>query len=158
MSPLSEDQVNPSVSSDFEVFCDEVRPRLVRALIAALGTERASDGAAEALLYAWEHWAEVSAMASPVAFLFRVGQSRSRRRRRPPFEPSPPVAIPDVEPELLPALLELPLTQRTAVWLVHGCGWTYGEVAEALGSSTTAVGTHLQRGMKRLRSRLGVTE
>jgi DNA-directed RNA polymerase specialized sigma24 family protein len=70
----------------------------------------------------------------------------------------PPAAIglPDVEPDLVPALLALPLTQRTAVWLVHACGWRYAEVAEAMETSASMVGNHVNRGMSALRARLGV--
>ena len=57
---------------------------------------------------------------------------------------------------LVPALLALPLTQRTAVWLVHACGWPYSEVAEALGTSRSMVGNHVSRGLETLRRRLGV--
>jgi DNA-directed RNA polymerase specialized sigma24 family protein len=42
------------------------------------------------------------------------------------------------------------------VWLVHGCQWTYGEVAEAMGLGASTVGTHVSRGMARLRERLEV--
>ena len=56
----------------------------------------------------------------------------------------------------MPALLELPETQRTAVWLVHACGWSYAEVAEAMDTSTSMVGNHVSRGLARLRDLLEV--
>jgi DNA-directed RNA polymerase specialized sigma24 family protein len=64
--------------------------------------------------------------------------------------------LPDVEPELIPALMRLPETQRTAVWLVHGCGWRYGEVAAAMCTSTSMVGNHVARALERLRKELEV--
>ena len=50
--------------------------------------------------------------------------------------------------------MALSLMQRQVVWLVHACEWTYGETAEALDISASAVGTHLTRAMTRLRTAL----
>lgn len=140
---------------EFEAFACDARPRLVRALAPIRGDD-AVDGAAEALAYAWEHWSEVRQMANPDGYLYRVGQSRTRRRRYRPLPEPKSVGLPDVEPRLIPALLRLPETQRTAVWLVHACQWRYSEVAEALGTSTSMVGNHVSRGLARLRSELEV--
>ena len=115
------------------------------------------DGAAEALAYAWEHWSEVKAMENPVGYLYRVGQSRSRPRRSPRLPRPESIGLPDVEPRLIPALLELPDTQRAAVWLVHACQWRYGEVAVALGTSPSMVGNHVSRGLTRLKALLEVS-
>ena len=142
--------------SDFESFARAARPRLVRAL-APLRGDDAVDGAAEALAYAWEHWSEVKAMENPVGYLYRVGQSRSRPRRSPRLPRPESIGLPDVEPRLIPALLELPDTQRAAVWLVHACQWRYGEVAVALGTSPSMVGNHVSRGLTRLKALLEVS-
>jgi DNA-directed RNA polymerase specialized sigma24 family protein len=125
---------------DFEAFARDTRPRLVRALAPVRGAD-ALDGAAEALAYAWEHWPRVRRMDNPVGYLYRVGQSRTRLRRSPGLPQPAELGLPDVEPRLIPALLRLPETQRTAVWLVHACQWRYVEVAEALGTSASMVGT-----------------
>ncbi|MGH3480284.1 MAG: RNA polymerase sigma factor [Acidimicrobiales bacterium] len=61
-----------------------------------------------------------------------------------------------VLPRLVPALLQLPDTQRAAVWLVHACQWRYSEVAEALGTTTSMVGNHVSRALSRLRRELEV--
>jgi RNA polymerase sigma-70 factor (ECF subfamily) len=66
--------------------------------------------------------------------------------------------MPDVEPRLVPALLRLPRSQRLAVWLEHGCGWTHAEAAAVLGVSTSTASTHVARGLERLRRELGVTD
>jgi len=42
--------------SEFELFALDVEPRLRRALVAAYGSDRGREAAAEALAYAWEHW------------------------------------------------------------------------------------------------------
>lgn len=141
----------------FEEFFDEVEPRLRRAFVATHGVDGAGDAAAEALTWAWAHWSEVQSMGNPAGYLYRVGQSKSRSRRTPHLPAPEALGLPDVEPRLVPALLDLSVSQRTAVWLVHGCQWRYAEVAEAMGISASAVGTHVSRGMTRLRSTLEVT-
>lgn len=139
----------------FEAFARDARPRLIRALAPTRG-DRAADGAAEALAYAWEHWSDVRDLANPVGYLYRVGQSRTRTRRVPQLPEPEAIGLPDIEPLLIPALLRLPDTQRAALWLVHACQWRYAEVAEALNTTTSMVGNHVARGMARLREELGV--
>ena len=107
-----------SADTGFEEFVRDCSPRLVRAFVAQRGVEGAADAAAEAMAYAFEHWDRMREMANPVGYLYRVGQSRTRPRK-PLRLPAPSaVGLPDIEPALVPALLELPETQRTAVWLV----------------------------------------
>ena len=142
--------------SELERFVEAVRPRLLRALAGSVGAVDAADATANAIAYAFEHWDRISMMANPAGYLFRVGQSSVRHRRTPMLPPPETVGVPDVEPGLVPALLELPVTQRTAVWLVHACGWRYAEVAEAMDTSTSMVGNHVSRGLRALRAQLGV--
>jgi RNA polymerase sigma-70 factor (ECF subfamily) len=138
----------------FEAFAAEAAERLTRAYIAAYGTERAAEATAEALAWAWEHRDRLGAMENPVGYLYRVGQSRTRSRRRPELPRPEALGLPDVEPHLIDELAALPERQRVAVWLVHACEWTHREVAEAMGVSTSAVSTHVARGIERLRTRL----
>jgi RNA polymerase sigma factor (sigma-70 family) len=74
------------------------------------------------------------------------------------FLPVPTSRLPDVEPALPKAIGELTERQRTAVFLVFGLGWTRRETAELLGVSVNSVGSHLARGLHKLRNRLGVTD
>ena len=148
---------NTVVAVDFESFVHAVEPRLRRALAGHVDAEDVGDALAEAFAYAWQHWGEVSTVPSPVGLLFRVAQSRSRRRRQG-FPPAPdPGRLPQVEPGLGAAMRALPGRQRSVVWLVHGCGWTHSEVADGLGISASAVGTHLARGLSGLRRHLGAS-
>jgi RNA polymerase sigma-70 factor (ECF subfamily) len=143
----------------FGAFVQEVEPRLRRAFILLRGREDGADATAEALAWAWQHWAEVQTMANPAGYLYRVGASKSRPRRRRPFDMArAPADSPGFEPELEPALRRLSSRQRTVVVLIHGCGWTHQEVADALDLSRSSVGTHLDRAMKQLRTDLGVTD
>lgn len=147
---------DPLVES-FTRFASDVEPRLRYALTAAVGWDRGREATAEALLYAWEHWERLRSMENPAGYLYRVGRSRARiRGRRPRFESSDPGRMPEIEPALRDALGQLSERQRTVVFLVHGMEWTRVEVAELLGISVTSVGSHLERGLAKLRARLGV--
>lgn len=143
----------------FDEFVRGAEPRLRRALLGAVGVERVDDAVGEALGYAYEHRARLDDMTNPIGYLFRVGQSRSRRRKPLRlFRSDESVHIPDVEPRLIGALQDLPDTQRIAVWLAHGCGWTHAEIADVLDVSPSTVATHVSRGLQRLRTELGVTD
>jgi DNA-directed RNA polymerase specialized sigma24 family protein len=139
---------------DFREFTMKVEPRLHGALIAAYGHERGREATAEALAYAWEHWSALRLMDNPVGYLYRVGQSRTRRRRTPVVFARPVDVSIDVEPDLPVALASLPERQRVSVLLVHGEGWTLREVAELLGVSIPTVQKHTERALAALRKAL----
>jgi DNA-directed RNA polymerase specialized sigma24 family protein len=145
----------------FEVFFDRVEPRLREALSAALGSRVGREAAADALSYGWEHWERVRAMKNPAGYLYVVGRDRGRqgmRRRRAPCLASVDVMrTPWVEPGLPAALAGLPEQQRVVVMLLHCFEWTMTEVAELLDVSKSTVQTHADRGLARLRARMGVT-
>lgn len=144
---------------EFEAFVRNAERRLSLAFAAAYGPELGREATAEAVAYAWEYWERLAAMSNPVGYLFRVGQSRVRRhrRRRPPLAPEVPHGREHwVEPGLPAALASLSQRQRVAVVLVEGFGWTQHEVAELTRVSRSSVQKHLERGLARLRSELGV--
>ncbi len=143
-----------SAPTEFERFVELAETKLRRAYIAAYGTDRAAEATAEALAWAWEHRERLETMENPVGYLYRVGQSRTRPRKRLRLPAPVALGVPDVEPRLIEELSSLPERQRVAVWLVHACEWTHREVGEALGISTSAVSTHVARGTERLRARL----
>ena len=140
---------------DFESFAADASERLRRAFAGDLGVDGAAEATAEALAWAWTNRQKLAAMDNPVGYLYRVGRSRTRRRRQPQTLPHPvELGVPEVEPALIPALLALTDRQRTAVWLVHGCQWHHQEVADGMGISATAVATHVERALGHLRARL----
>jgi DNA-directed RNA polymerase specialized sigma24 family protein len=143
---------------EFEEFVRTVDPQLRRALSGHLPREAVADAIAEAFAHAWQHWRRVRTMDNPAGYLFRVAQSKSRQRREGFLPWDDDDGLPDFEPALLPALQALTPTQSRAVWLVHGCGWSYGEVAEALGIGVSTVGTHVSRALDHLRERIGVPD
>jgi len=143
----------------FDDFIRETEPRLRRALVAAYGPERGGEATAEALAYAWENWARVSHLANPAGYLFRVGQSRSRRRRQPIVLPiASDIEMPDVEPRLPMALAALSEQQRVVTVLVLAYSWTHREVAAFLEVGVSTVQTHLERGLAKMRAVLEVHE
>lgn len=145
----------PVTGQAIEDFLLEARPSLMKAFLGSLGPQRADDALACAFEWAFENWERLSEMDNPTGYLFRVGTTRSTPPRTPKALPvATEVGLPDFEPRLVPALMTLTDQQRTAVWLVHACGWTYPDAAEAMGVGESTVGTHAARGMATLREEL----
>lgn len=140
----------------FPAFVAEAEPRLRRALVAAYGPERGREATAEALAYAWEHWKDLGEVQNLVGLLYRVGQSKTRQRRTRVLFAPPQHSEPWYEPTLAAALGTLTESQRSAVVLVHGFGWTMREVAECTGIKVTSVQNHLERGLRKLRTTMKV--
>jgi DNA-directed RNA polymerase specialized sigma24 family protein len=138
----------------FTAFVIEHECRLRRAFVAAYGGQRGREATAESLAFAWEHWDRLSQMDNAPGYLYRVGRSRTRRRRTVLTFVSEEHRDPIVEPGLAPALRTLSARQRTAVVLVHGFGWTLKEVADLTGTKITTVQNHLERGLAKLRQAL----
>jgi len=145
------------VDEGFDGFFAAAEPSLRRALVARYGFDRGREATAEALAWGFEHWDRLQDMENPTGYLYRVGCTKARaRRRRVLFEAPPAPGEPDVEPELAAALTRLSANQRSAVVLVKGYGWELHEVAELTGSSISTVNTHVRRGLAKLRIELGV--
>ena len=156
-------KVPPAVSTESEAFTsfvERVGTPLQQALIAAYGVQVGEDVTSDALAYAWEHWDRIRVMHNPAGYLYRVGQSRSKRGifRRPPRaaldRPEPTSGW--FEPGLPDALAALPPRQRAAIVLIHGFDWTVAEVARMWGVSYSTVKAHADKGMARVRKNLGV--
>jgi len=142
----------PVTGPSIEDFLLDVRPRLMRAFLGSIGPERADDALSAAFEWAFENWERLRDMENPVGYLYRVGTTRSTPPKRPMELPAPAeVGLPNFEPRLVPALLRLPQTQRSAVWLIHACGWNYADAAHAMGIGESTVGTHVSRGLASLR-------
>ncbi len=142
---------------NFDAFFREAEPRLRRAYGGRLAPRHVGDAVSSALEFAWKNWDRVASMEYPVPYLFRVGLSKSRRRKQGRLPASPPVELAHVEPALISAMQQLPRRQREVVWLIEACEWTQTETAEALGLSLSTVRTHRTRGLERLRHHLGVS-
>jgi DNA-directed RNA polymerase specialized sigma24 family protein len=144
-----------SASSRFATLVDQVERPLRASLVAHYGPERGREATAEALAYAWEHLDKVTAVANPIGYLYRVGQSKTRERKVRFVPYTPPPGMPDVEPELQRAIAKLSEHQRVAVVLAHGFGYTHAEIANLLGIKRSSVQNHVERGVAALRTALG---
>ena len=101
------------VDEGFDGFFAAAEPSLRRALVARYGLDRGREATAEALAWGFEHWDRLRAMENPTGYLYRVGCTKARgRRRRVPFEAPPAPGEPEVEPELAAALTRLSANQR----------------------------------------------
>lgn len=149
----------PPDDEAFDGFVGQVEPRLRHALTGLCGPDRAADAIQEALVWAWCEWPRVQTMANPAGYLYRVARSRIEwpTRRRPVLPPVEPQCLPEVEPSLPQALARLSERQRVAVWLVIGCDWSLEEVADLLRISVSSVRRHVDRGVARVRTQLGVS-
>jgi DNA-directed RNA polymerase specialized sigma24 family protein len=162
--PSAPDRAAEAPESDevraFTRFVKEVEPRLSYAFAAAYGPETGAEVTADTLEWAWAHWAKVQPMENAAGYLYRVGQSKARWYHRPTvlFPELPRAEVPTVCPELPAALGTLSKHQRVAVVLIHGLGYSEREVADLVGISRWSVRTHAERGLKRLRSSLGVRD
>ena len=150
------------LNESFTRFVRSHQDGLRRALIAGFGPEVGRDAAEEALIYGWRHWSRVRAMDNPAGYVYRVGHRMARKLSRvrsgPLFPASAPVENPGFEPRLPTALGQLSERQRAVVVLVHAYGLSQRETARMLGLSKGSVQRHLDRGLGRLRSELGVTQ
>jgi RNA polymerase sigma-70 factor (ECF subfamily) len=152
-------QPDETKTHSFTEFVSIVEGKLRHALTAAHGVEDGREAVAEALAYGWEHWDHIQGMDNPVGYLYRVGHNHARKvrtRRRVSLPAAPLEKVPWVEPGLPDALSRLSEKQRVAVYLVFGQEWSTSEVAALLGVSKTTVQKHVERGMEKLRRRLGV--
>lgn len=142
------------VVTSFEDFVAVEGSRLHRVLCARLGPDVGPEVTADALAYAWEHWARISEMENPGGYLYRVAQTSSRRYSwRRWFRPKPtaPEEVVEPEPELQAALRRLSPSQRTAITLVYALDWSQQDAARAMSISVSTLRNHLARGLAHLR-------
>lgn len=146
----------------FEAFFVAVERRLTVALVARHGAEVGREAAADALAWAWENWTRLRTMGNPAGYLYRVGQSAARRRRR---LLSPTASGLDARTDdhddgdarLDDALAALSKRQRQVTVLVHAYGFTHRETGNLLGISPSSVQNHAERGMAKLRQHMEAT-
>ncbi len=138
----------------------EVEPKLLDALVATYGPADGREATVDALSWAWEHWGHLADVSNKIGYLYRVGQTATRRfaARGLPLNDLQAVQtrLPDVEPGLIPALEALSEQQRTVVLLVHAFDWSQTEVAALLDVTPSTVREHLRRALERLRYDLEV--
>jgi len=146
------------LTDDVERSYREHAERLWRALVLFCGDrEIASDAVSEAFAQAIARGPEIENVDRWVwrsAFNLARGDLK-RRGRHAPDLPDLPAEVPTETVDLVRALSTLTPKQRASIVLHHYAGYSTKETAEIIGSTSGAVGMHLDRGRKRLRDLLG---
>ncbi len=151
--------MNADQERAFVRFVKETEPKLSYALAAAYGPEIGSEATSEALVYVWEHWPKIRAMGNPAGYLYRVGQSKSRRFFRPK------VAVPGSGREEMSSVSNRSYRQlwspspRTSAWRSCSCTPSDGPSVKRrslMGVSRATVRTHVERALARLRAAMEV--
>jgi len=143
----------------FPEFVQRVEPMLRHGLVARFGATAGREAAVDVLAWAWPRWDRIREMTNPAGYLYRVAVNQTRRRLRRPemlFPPVPHAIEVWVEPGLPTALTHLTARQREAVVLVHGYGMSHLEAATLLGVKRSTIQNHVERGLAKLRTELGV--
>lgn len=142
----------------FDALYRQEADRLWRALFAfTADTEIASDAMAEAFAQAMRRG---DAIRDPRGWVwksgFRIAAGELKRRSRSVREiPERSYLDAEVDTELLGALAQLPLGQRTAVILHYYVDAPVREISRRTGMSQLSVRANLSRGRKRLKQLLG---
>jgi RNA polymerase sigma factor (sigma-70 family) len=149
------------VPSEIERLYREHRGRLVRLVERELHDhDDAEDVVQTAFLDAQRALEHGTIPRDPRAWLAAIALNAARRlrRRRLNAEPLEDYAVQEASgmSEIREALANLPRKQRAAVLYRDVLGFSYGETAEQMGTSVSAVTMLLHRGRRRLRQTLGV--
>ena len=151
----------------------EFRPAARLAYLLCGDTQLADDIAHDAFARMWERWDRIddptrrgAYLRATVVNLAKSSHRRAATARRHQGAPSLTLVGSSTSPEdealsntsrpdVMAALNELPVRQRTAIVLRHWLRMTEGEIAEAMGCSVGSVRTHTARANKALAARLG---
>lgn len=146
----------------FEEAFDRLWPRCFRLARRITGNrESAEDIAADAMARLYAHWRRVSQLPWQDAWAYRVTTNLAidaTRRLSLSLDAEASVTPEDttvVRLALAAALRALPARQRDAVTLRYLSDLNEADVANVLGLAPGTVKSHLHRGMKALRARLG---
>jgi RNA polymerase sigma-70 factor (ECF subfamily) len=134
---------------------------MVRALTLFAGDpETAADAVQDAFVQAHRHWARVSRLDNPAAWVKHAAINRVRNQRRGQSRMAaalPRLVRSDGGPvestervDVVPALAALPEQQRAAVALYYLLDQPTSAVAEALGVTDATVRSHLRNARQRL--------
>ena len=147
-----------SVADEVERVFREHSEKLWRSVFLLSGDpEVTSDAVAEAFAQALQRGNAIAAVDRWVwraAFRIALGELKRRGRDLPLSDEAIAVLPPDTV-DLMRALPSLTPKQAGAVILHHYAGYSNRDTAAILGSTTAAVGVHLERGRRKLRELLG---
>lgn len=146
----------------FESFYRSERAQIARALTLTLRDHHlAIEAVDEAMTRAYARWGRIAGFDNPSGWVYRVALNwatsvRNRHRRRPPphVERGPMDVSAPGEPDVLAALGELDVPQRSVVVCRFYLGLSELETAQALGIRPGTVKSRLHRALRRLEVRL----
>jgi RNA polymerase sigma-70 factor (ECF subfamily) len=146
----------------FVSFYETTRERVARALALTLGDAHlAAEAVDEAMARAYQRWGTVGRYENPGGWVYRVALNwatsalRRRRRQPTPHAERGPADVPTVgEPDVLAALAELDVRQRSVVVCRFYLGMSEAETAAALGTRPGTVKSRLHRALRHLETRL----
>jgi RNA polymerase sigma-70 factor (ECF subfamily) len=146
----------------FGVFYRDRRDRVARALALTLGDAGlASEAVDEAMARAFQRWDRVGTYTDPAGWVYRVGLNWATSVRRriwrapvPPIERDPDDIGALSEPDLVAALLELPVHQRAVVVCRFYLGFSEAETSAALRTKPGTVKSRLHRALRHLEVRV----
>jgi len=154
---------------DFAEFYRKSRDDCLRAVLISVGDQdTAQELVAEAFARACASWRTVSRHPAPAAWVVRTALnaniSRWRRRRREVAVPDPGMVVDQyaghaeadrpVDPQIMAALMRLPVRQRQVVALRLLLDLDTSRTAEVLGITPNTVMAHMARALAALRSDL----
>ena len=152
------ERVGTELERHVEQIYREQGARLWRSIALSTGSrDVADDAVAEAFAQAI---ARGDALLDPAAWIWRTafriaaGEMKTRSMAGSLPDDLGSVEVPESLVDLVRALAELTPHQRTAVVLADYAGYPHREIARILGSSVSAVGVHVYRARRRLRSLL----
>lgn len=146
----------------FEDFYRSGRDRVARALALTLGDlHLAAEATDEAMARAYQRWDRVGRLDNPGGWVYRVALNWSfsvlHRRRQPAravHDRDPQEIAAPAEPDVLAALAELDVRQRSVVVCRFYLGLNEAETAEALGIRPGTAKSRLHRALRQLQTRL----
>ena len=166
---MAGDEYQPGSKRDFDRLYEKTYQRIFRSLVAMTGNPAvAEDCTQEAFLKAFRQWKDWNGSAPAEAWVHRIAINTAisyRRRERlrevgevirrlgRPHEADP--TEPEIGPDLLREIHQLPAKQAAAIVLRHLHGYTNRDIAQVLGVPESTVATRLADARKTLRARLG---
>ncbi len=142
------------MTTDEQVYT-KYKDELMRFAAALVGPDDAADVVSTVVTRILAAGRSLGDFREPRAYLMRavLNQARShhRGRRTPPARIDPPLdPQAEVRPDVLAAVLELPVRQRAVTFLVYWGGMTAPEVGELLGAEPGTVRRYLHLARQKL--------
>jgi RNA polymerase sigma-70 factor (ECF subfamily) len=156
-------EVDAAARLDFDLFFEDERERLFKALYFVAGNKHdAEELAQEAFLKLWERWDEIDRIDDPTAYLFRIALNAFRLRRRraamavrkmlPVEEPPDGFQEAEMRADVRSLLLRVTPRQRAAILLVDVLGYSSEQAADILRVRPSTVRSLATQGRRTLRT------